>query len=115
MLMCLPGLLFAQKLELGALGMKKSLPLLTQEASADWENVSLSRVPADVPAGLALSQNVLPNFARENPSGYSFLCRTELKWEQRMPLAVWFRSETTGEASAKGILPSTYLRLRRPF
>jgi len=76
--------------------------------------IPVSAPSSDAPFTLP-SPYVLPAFARENPSGYSFLCRTEIKWEQNLPLGVWFRSETTGEAISKGILPSTYVRLRRPF
>jgi hypothetical protein len=36
-------------------------------------------------------QNFLPDFVRENPRGYSYLCRLELEVEEKLPLGIWFK------------------------
>jgi len=46
----------------------------------------------DASAPLALnpvSPAYLPEFARKNPTGYTYLCRLELKIEKDLPLGLW--------------------------
>lgn len=49
----------------------------------------------------------LPEYARENPSGYSYLCRLELKIEDQLPLGVWFQADGSNHPGG-----SIYLRLK---
>ncbi|MCB9232070.1 MAG: hypothetical protein H6581_10425 [Bacteroidia bacterium] len=35
--------------------------------------------------------SVLPGFARENPTGYSWFCRQELLLEKKLPVGVWIK------------------------
>jgi hypothetical protein len=37
------------------------------------------------------SEQLLPAYARENPSGYSYLCRLELAIEEKAPIGVWVK------------------------
>ncbi len=54
-----------------------------------------------------LTQAFLPEYARENPSGYSYLCRMELKLEDQLPLGIWVRADEKGYPGG-----SLYLRLK---
>ena len=36
------------------------------------------------------SETLFPDFVKENPRGYSYLCRLELKVEEKLPLGIWF-------------------------
>lgn len=36
-------------------------------------------------------EHILPRYARENPSGFAFLCRIEKKLEHKSPLAPWIK------------------------
>jgi hypothetical protein len=36
-----------------------------------------------------MSPVYLPDYARKNPTGYSYLCRLELKIEKELPLGLW--------------------------
>lgn len=38
-----------------------------------------------------VSSIVIPQYVRENPTGYSYLCRLELQIERDLPIGVWFR------------------------
>ncbi|MDX2246598.1 MAG: hypothetical protein SF052_07485 [Bacteroidia bacterium] len=46
--------------------------------------------------------HILPSYAQENPSGYSWLCRMELKIENELPIGVWVKAGDSG-----GIVNST--------
>ncbi|MEM7656832.1 MAG: hypothetical protein AAF399_11940 [Bacteroidota bacterium] len=35
----------------------------------------------------------LPTYARQNPSGYSFLCLKELEIENKLPIGLWIKLE----------------------
>ena len=39
-----------------------------------------------------LSERVIPAYARNNPSGYSYLCQMELQVEKNLPVPLWFRA-----------------------
>ena len=51
---------------------------------SDSLNLQLNQVLKTSPA-------FLPKYVKENPSGYSYLCRLELKIEEQLPLAMWLR------------------------
>lgn len=53
----------------------------------------------------------LPQYARDNPSGYSFLCRQELAIERRWPIGLWVNLQE-GEALRGTIMSTAHLRLR---
>jgi len=36
---------------------------------------------------------VMPDYVRANPSGYTYLCRLELKAENTLPVCVWVKVE----------------------
>ena len=36
--------------------------------------------------------NILPAYARQNPGGYSYLCRLELEAEEALPVPLWLRA-----------------------
>ncbi|MEO0473688.1 MAG: hypothetical protein AAF206_29015 [Bacteroidota bacterium] len=48
---------------------------------------------------LHTSEHFIPAFARDNPSGYSYLCRLELKAENTMAIPLWFRAENGREGA----------------
>ncbi|MEO0898462.1 MAG: hypothetical protein AAFY71_18765 [Bacteroidota bacterium] len=54
---------------------------------------------------------VMPEYARENPSGYSFLCRLELKAEDKLPVGLWVEVED-GKNLSLPTYPHTYFRLK---
>lgn len=37
------------------------------------------------------SKHILPNHVRENPAGYSFLCKLEVDIEENSPIPFWFQ------------------------
>jgi hypothetical protein len=43
------------------------------------------------PNRISPSPHFLPDFALENPTGYSFLCRTELAVENKFPIGIWLK------------------------
>ena len=51
-----------------------------------------------------LPETIIPEYVRENPRGYSYLCRLELKIEEKLPIGVWIKiGENSGFAGdAKG-------------
>jgi hypothetical protein len=49
----------------------------------------------------------VPTYARQNPSGYSYLCRLELKAEDKLPLGIWLRADETNHPGG-----NIYLRLK---
>jgi len=54
---------------------------------------------------------VLPSYARQNPSGYSYLCHLELKAEDKLPIGVWVKIDD-GKESLVPRLPQTYLQFK---
>ncbi|MCI4668841.1 MAG: hypothetical protein MRZ79_11960 [Bacteroidia bacterium] len=54
---------------------------------------------------------ILPKFARENPTGYTFLCRLELKGEDKMRIPVWIKVDDSNSYSAPSF-PHTYVRFK---
>ncbi|MEZ4774420.1 MAG: hypothetical protein R3D00_14640 [Bacteroidia bacterium] len=46
--------------------------------------------------------DILPSYAKENPSGYSWLCRMELKIEDELPVGLWVKAGDSG-----GVVNST--------
>lgn len=43
------------------------------------------------PSASLLQSSILPGYARQNPTGYSFLCRKELEIERKSPVGVWMK------------------------
>ena len=39
-----------------------------------------------------LPNSILPQFARENPAGHSYLCRMEVHVERALPIPLWIRA-----------------------
>lgn len=88
-----------------------NLHLAAQEGSASLPVSALRLQIGNKPADIPLSRNfaplrrsitgerdmqiqaVLPSFFRENPSGYSFLCRKELQIENSLPIGIWIDAE----------------------
>ena len=50
------------------------------------------------------SPHILPEYAKMNPSGYSFLCRQEIKWENEWKIPVWFSAGDIGNTGDARIL-----------
>ena len=46
-------------------------------------------VPETTPALSPSLDFIRPRFVRENPRGYSYLCRLELEIEDKLPIGVW--------------------------
>lgn len=44
------------------------------------------------PLSPSLTDQVIPAYAQENPSGYTYLCRMELEVEKNLPVPLWFRA-----------------------
>jgi len=70
--------------------------------------LSPSNSPLDTNASLIasnlyqVSSAYMPEFARNNPTGYTYLCRLELKIEKDLPLGLWLDigdNSTTGNPS----------------
>lgn len=57
------------------------------------------------------SYQILPEYARENPTGYTFLCRLELKGEDKMKIPVWIKVDDNNSYSAPSF-PHTYVRFK---
>ncbi len=69
------------------------------------------------PASLLVSPQLLPRFVRENPRGYSYVCRLELEVEEKLPVGVWVRGGAESQPTAPWHQPAAaenylYLRLR---
>ncbi len=45
---------------------------------------------------LNYAPNFLPTYARNNPSGYSYLCLKEIEVEKKLPIGIWFEVEPDG-------------------
>ena len=44
------------------------------------------------PLSPSLTDQVIPAYAQENPSGYTYLCRMELEVEKNLPVPLWIRA-----------------------
>lgn len=44
------------------------------------------------PLAPSLTDQVIPAYAQENPSGYTYLCRMELEVEKNLPVPLWIRA-----------------------
>jgi hypothetical protein len=56
-------------------------------------------------------QSLLPNYVKENPRGYSPLCRLELDIEDRLPVGVWMKLED--QQNLDGLLrQNAYVRFK---
>lgn len=74
----------------------KSIELISPATSSDTNTQLLANSPYQV------SSAYLPEFARNNPTGYTYLCRLELKIEKDLPLGLWLDigdNSTTGNPS----------------
>ncbi len=69
----------------------------------------LFRVQGNNSTGGIQRLNILPEYARENPTGYTFLCRLELDIEKRSPLPVWVQVGNMFSNTSGG---SAYLQLK---
>ena len=67
--------------------------------------------PAEPPAFLRSDYRLLPAYARQNPRGYTYLCRLELEVEERLPIGLWFKMDE-GPSRQTSMLGSAHLRLR---
>ncbi len=68
--------------------------------SADILRVDRDNIPDKTGTNVStweLDKEILPEFVRKNPSGYSYLCRLERKIEKKAPLGIWMR---VGEVNA---------------
>jgi len=68
-----------------------TLAMYTFSARMGNDNISLYDSPFTDISLHNLSPAIIPGYAKENPSGYSYLCRLEQKVEQKMPVALWVR------------------------
>ena len=46
--------------------------------------------------------SILPLYAQENPTGYSYLCRLELSLEKQMPVSFWVKLGEQSYGQIKG-------------
>ncbi len=58
--------------------------------------------------------NLLPSYARQNPTGFSFLCRQELAIQRRWPVALWVDMEDNPTLKGQ-IMTTPHLRLQVPL
>ena len=75
-----------------------------------WQNqilISNPLISAIPKSDLIIPNYFVPQYARENPSGYSYLCRLELKAEDELPLGIWLRADETSHPGG-----NLYLRLK---
>lgn len=56
------------------------------------------KVSFDPNTSQLISPVYLPEFARNNPTGYTYLCRLELKIEKDLPLGLWLDIGDTSTA-----------------
>lgn len=70
----------------------------------------LSDQPLAAPLA-TVSNAFLPSYARENPSGYSYLCRLELKVEDTLPVGLWLKLGTD-ESLKTGPFSAANLRMK---
>lgn len=54
--------------------------------------------------------DILPDYVKKNPSGYSWLCRMELKIEDELPVGLWVKAGDPG-----GVVHSTGNNLHVKF
>ena len=54
---------------------------------------------------------IRPAYVKENPRGYSYLCRLELEMEEKLPVGIWIK---TGDAQAvsTGLKSNAHVRLK---
>lgn len=99
----IPSSSFSQKLSLSSIHTTESSferytvfnqDLLEQQPSQFAE---LQKAPQQIPAA-----SILPQYARENPTGYSYLCRLELSLEQSMPVSLWLKLGEQSYGQIKG-------------
>lgn len=57
---------------------------------------------------------LLPSHVRENPRGYSYLCRLELEIEEKLPVGVWMKTATPDlSGNLEGVLrQNAYVRFK---
>ena len=72
---------------------------LPEHPSAPTQHLSLFQTRQFGETLLQASEHFIPTFARQNPSGYSYLCRLELKAENTMAIPLWFRAENGREGA----------------
>jgi hypothetical protein len=96
-----------------------SLPLLFSSNQKTLSAFDTSEVASVSFSGFPLPKTILkpaslPEYARENPAGHSYLCRLEVKIENKFPLGVWVKVGDSG-----GIVNSTgnnaHFRLLKRF
>lgn len=63
---------------------------------------------------LSPTPQFLPRYARENPTGYSFLCRQELAIQRRWPVGLWVDMEDNPNLQGQ-IMTTPHLRLQVPL
>ncbi|MDX2286656.1 MAG: hypothetical protein NW241_20990 [Bacteroidia bacterium] len=67
-------------------------------------------VAAPRPAeGLSLR---MPETVRRNPSGYSPLCRLEIRLENTLPVSIWAELPASAAAPRAGALPAPHVQLK---
>lgn len=72
---------------------------------------------AELPAGYTTSRAkvsgaFMPQYVRENPYGYSYLCRMELKAEDTLPIGVWLKfGEQNGVQGVPGSPANVRMKL----
>lgn len=97
-----------------------SLPIFQAETwqvpAGSW---LIDQVCTEAPAPVSLgrvqpSPYFLPKYARQNPSGYSFLCRKELQLEDRLPVGIWFEMEPD-EAQQRQTMSVPRLQFKLPL
>lgn|GEM_PF-2952495 len=83
-------------------------PNLSLESPHSLSSPSLtaSRLPTEL--------DILPQYAKDNPANYSFLCQLEVDIEEKSPIGVWFKIDQTDplllSQSRGGKMP--YVRLK---
>ncbi|MEZ4826308.1 MAG: hypothetical protein R3C61_08435 [Bacteroidia bacterium] len=60
------------------------------------------RIQPGKPSPVAEIPDILPDYAKENPSGHTWLCRAELRIENQLPVGIWVKAGDAG-----GIVNST--------
>lgn len=87
-----------------------------EQAHSGPEAHSLPHLSALSPSDSSLSPTpqLLPRYARENPTGFSFLCRQELAIQRRWPVALWVDIEDNPNLKGQ-IMTTPHLRLQVPL
>ena len=74
----------------GGLSLIQSSEFLSEyKTHSLYPRVSPSKLPLK---SFALSYPFLPQFARENPAGHSYLCRMEVNVEKSLAVPLWIRA-----------------------